>query len=90
MVSILSRTSTISHSAMTEHVTPYRDAMRAPFLPEHWSLASPEGRAALEIEIARQAEAIGFINDFNVLLIGAALSVPLVLLLRTAGPMRRA
>ena len=46
--------------------------------------------AELEIEIARQAEAIGFNNDFNALMIGAALSIPLVLLLKTAGPMRRA
>ena len=90
MVSILSRTSTSSHAVMTEHITPYRDSMQAPFLPEHWSLTSPEGRAELEIEIARQAEAIGFLNDFNALMIGAALSIPLVLLLKTAGPMRRA
>jgi DHA2 family multidrug resistance protein len=89
VVSILSRTSTISHAELSEHVTPFRDAMRAPFLPEHWSLASPEGRAALEIEIARQAEAIGFLNDFNALFIGAALSIPLVLLLKTAGPIAR-
>ena len=90
VVSILSRTSTVSPTVMTEHITPYRDAMRAPFLPEHWSLANPEGLAALEVEIARQAEAIGFLNDFNALMIGAALSIPLVLLLKTAGPLRRA
>ena len=90
VVSILSRTSTISHTVMTEHITPYRDAMRAPFLPEHWSLATPKGRAELQVEIGRQAEAIGFLNDFNALMIGAALSIPLVLLLKTAGPMRRA
>ena len=89
MVSILSRTSTSSHAVMTEHITPYRDAMQAPFLPEHWSLSSPGGRVELEIEIARQAEAIGFLNDFNALMIGAALSIPLVLLLKTTGPMRR-
>jgi hypothetical protein len=64
--------------------------MRAPFLPEYWNLATPAGRAALEIEISRQAQAIGFVNDFNMLMIGAMLSIPLVLLLRTAGPLRRA
>jgi DHA2 family multidrug resistance protein len=90
VISVLSRTSTVSHSVMTEHITPYRDAMRTPFLPEHWSLTSPEGRAALEVEIARQSEAIGFLNDFNALMIVTALSIPLVLLLKTAGPMRRA
>jgi DHA2 family multidrug resistance protein len=90
VVSILSRTSTISHAVMTENVTPYRDAMQPPFLPPHWSLATPEGRAALEVEIGRQSDAIGFLNDFNMLMIGAALSMPLVLLLKTAGPLRRA
>jgi DHA2 family multidrug resistance protein len=90
VVSILSRTSTVSHGAMTEHVTPYRDAMRAPFLPRQWSLDSPEGLAALNNEIGRQAEAIGFLNDFTMLMIGAAISMPLVLLLKTAGPMPRA
>ena len=63
--------------------------MQAPFLPEHWSLSIRGGRVELEIEIARQAAAIGFLNDFNALMIGAVLCIPLVLLLKTTGPMRR-
>ena len=89
LISVLSRTATISRVELNEAVHPYNPLMYAPFLPDHWSLATPTGRMALEAEITRQAASIGFLNDFLVLGVGAALSIPLVLLLRTKGPTRR-
>ncbi len=86
MVSVLSRTSAITHSQLSENITPYNRLMQTPFLPEHWDLGTAVGRLALDGEIARQAATIGFLNDFYLLFIGAALSMPLVMLLRTSGP----
>jgi MFS transporter, DHA2 family, multidrug resistance protein len=86
MVSVLSRTSVIAHAELTEAVNPYNPLMRAPFLPEHWNIFTDTGRMALEQEISRQASSIGFLNDFNLLLWGALLSMPLLFLLRTKAP----
>jgi MFS transporter, DHA2 family, multidrug resistance protein len=88
MISVLSRTSSISHAQLSEVVNPYNPLMRAPFLPEHWNIATETGRMALNFEISRQASAIGFLNDFNLLLWGALISIPLLLLLRTRGTPR--
>lgn len=82
VISVLSRTRSVAHAEITEHVTPYADMVRAPFLPEYWDVLTPAGRAALEAEITRQASAIGFINDFTLIFIGALVSIPLVLLLQ--------
>jgi DHA2 family multidrug resistance protein len=82
MISVLSRTSVIAHAELTEVVNPYNPLMRAPYLPEYWNIATETGRMALEHEIMRQASSIGFLNDFNLLLWGSLLSIPLLLLLR--------
>jgi len=81
VIAVLSRTSAIAHSELIEFASPYNDMMVAPFLPPSWSLATPEGRATFEQLIARQAEAIGFVNDFTLVAVMAAASIPLVLLL---------
>jgi DHA2 family multidrug resistance protein len=81
VIAVLSRTSTIAHSELIEFATPFNEMMTAPFLPPAWSLETPHGRAAFEQVIARQAEAIGFANDFILVAVMAALCIPLVLLL---------
>jgi MFS transporter, DHA2 family, multidrug resistance protein len=86
MVSVLSRTSVVAHAELTEAVNLYNPLMRAPYLPDHWNIMTETGLMALEHEISRQASSIGFLNDFNLLLWGALLSIPLLLLLRTKGP----
>ncbi|MEE2968720.1 MAG: DHA2 family efflux MFS transporter permease subunit [Pseudomonadota bacterium] len=86
MVSVLSRTSVIAHAELTEAVNPYNPLMRAPFLPQHWTILTDTGRLALEQEISRQASSIGFLNDFNLLLWGSLISIPMLLLLRNKAP----
>jgi DHA2 family multidrug resistance protein len=85
VIAVLSRTSAVAHSEIAESVTPYGEAV----LPPAWSAATTQGLAALEAVVARQAEAIGFVNDFTLLAIMAAASMPLVFFLRrpkAAGP----
>jgi DHA2 family multidrug resistance protein len=85
VIAVLSRTSAVAHSEIAGSVTPYSEAS----LPPAWSVTTPEGLSALEAVIGRQAEAIGFVNDFTLLAVMAAASIPLVFFLRrarTAGP----
>ena len=81
VMTVLSRTQSTSHAYMTEGINPYNEAMQAPWLPEQWNILTLDGLAMLNVEINRQALALGFLNDFTLITIGAAISVPLVFLL---------
>lgn len=81
VISVLSRTQSTSHAYMAERANPYNEAMQAPWLPEQWDILTPDGLAMLNVEVNRQALALGFLNDFTLIMIGALISVPLVFLL---------
>ena len=81
VMTVLSRTQSTSHVYMTEGINPYNEAMQAPWLPEQWNILTLDGLAMLNVEINRQALALGFLNDFTLITIGAVISVPLVFLL---------
>jgi MFS transporter, DHA2 family, multidrug resistance protein len=81
VIAVLSRTSAVAHSELIEFVSPFNERMSASNLPLAWSLDTAAGRAGLELMVSRQAEAIGFANDFTLVAIMAAASIPLVLLL---------
>ena len=66
---------------MAERINPYNEAMQAPWLPEQWDILTSNGLAMLNVEVNRQALALGFLNDFTLIMIGALISVPLVFLL---------
>jgi MFS transporter, DHA2 family, multidrug resistance protein len=76
------QTSAISHSQLTQYVTPYQRAIQA--LPEQsgWSVATRSGLAKMEHEIERQAAMMGYVANFALLATGAFAGLPLLLLLR--------
>ena len=81
VVGVLSRTHSNASAFLAERANPYSDIVDAPWFPERWNLGTTEGLSALGAEVSRQAMAIGFINDFHLITIGALVSIPLVLLL---------
>lgn len=81
VISVLSRSQATSHAHMAERISPYNEAMRSPWLPEQWDLFTTNGLVLLDAEISRQALAIGFLNDFYLIMAGAIISVPLVFLI---------
>lgn len=88
VISVLSRSQITAHAHMAERVSPYNDAMHPPWLPPQWDILTPSGLAMLEQEISRQALAIGFLNDFHLIMVGSLLCIPAVFLLsrRRDGP----
>ncbi|MEC7463554.1 MAG: DHA2 family efflux MFS transporter permease subunit [Pseudomonadota bacterium] len=81
VISVLSRTQSTSHAYLSERTNPYNEVMQPPYLPSQWDIFTVDGLRLLDAEIARQAMAIGFLNDFKLIFIGAVISVPLVVLL---------
>ncbi|HMS81918.1 MAG TPA: hypothetical protein PKC20_20840, partial [Burkholderiaceae bacterium] len=47
-----------------------------------WRIDGPEGLAAIEAEVARQAAGIAFLQDFRLMMWICVATMPLVLLLR--------
>jgi DHA2 family multidrug resistance protein len=95
VMTVLSRTQSTSHAYMAERINPYSEAMQAPWLPEQWDILTNDGLAMLNVEVNRQAMALGFLNDFTLIMVGALISMPLVFLLARSredkpGPARAA
>ncbi len=81
VISVLSRSQSTSHAYMTERASPYNEIMQSTALPSQWDIFSVDGLRLLDAEIGRQALAIGFLNDFYLILIGSIIVVPMVMLL---------
>jgi MFS transporter, DHA2 family, multidrug resistance protein len=87
-LAILVRTAGISRGVLVEHVSPYNEIMRHSALPGGGSVADPSSLAPLELEIARQALMIGYVDVFYLCTLTSLLAMPLILLLGKPAPAR--
>ena len=76
---LLTRNTQIMHTRLAEHITLFGGQLH-PAAPYNFS--TPQGLAALNASVTRQAQMIAYNNDFKLLLILSAAILPLVLLLK--------
>ena len=84
---LLTRNTQIMHSRLAEHITLYGGQLR-PAAP--YSFSTPQGLAALDASVTRQAQMIAYNNDFKLLLVLSLAILPLILLLKPSAPARAA
>ena len=84
VVTVLGAQAQIMHAELGLALTPFREALRAPWLPPLWDWTTSAGAAALNAEVSRQALMIAYLNDFRFMMFLALLCAPLLLLLRAA------
>jgi DHA2 family multidrug resistance protein len=84
LVSQLAQNTQVVHARLVEGLRPDNPLAHAPFLPAPFSLATPDGIAALNVEVTRQAAMVSYIDDFRLMMLIALGVLPLLLLLRTA------
>jgi DHA2 family multidrug resistance protein len=82
VVTVLGQRTQINHAGLGANLTPFREAMHAPWMPQIWNFATPAGTAALDGEVTRQAVMLAYLDDFRFMMIMTLLAVPLLLLLR--------
>ena len=82
VIAIHTQNSQANHAVLSEHVTPFNELLRYPNIPEIWDVTEVWGRAALDLEISRQAEMIAYNNSFLLVALGTALLLPVVFLFR--------
>ena len=78
---MLARNMQIMHAELVHNASPLNPALHAFPASQIWNLKTLAGRAALNMEITRQAEIIAYMNDYKLLAILALAAAPLVLLL---------
>jgi len=83
LVSQLAQNTQIVHARLVEPLRPDNPLAHAPFLPAPYSLSTPEGIAALNGEVTRQAAMVSYIDDFRLMMLIALGTLPLLLMLRT-------
>jgi DHA2 family multidrug resistance protein len=82
VVTVLSRETQASHAGIGSQLSRFREALRPDRFGAIWDWTTPEGAAALNAEVTRQAQMIAYLNDFRFMLILTLAATPLILLLR--------
>jgi DHA2 family multidrug resistance protein len=90
LVAMLAENTQIIHSRLVEGLRPDNPLVHSPLFGVPYSLSAPSGVAALNVEVTRQAAMIAYIDDFWLLMVLCLASIPLLLLLRDASPVRTA
>ena len=83
-VTLLSRSTQTSTEELAGHVTPTNEILR---FPEHrdWGLDTLESLAAIQAEVAAQAQMIGYVNVFWLLTIVCLVAAPVAIIFGTSG-----
>ena len=71
-----------NHAELVAHISPLNPAIRNTTNPL-WSLSTPESLAAVNAEVTRQAAAIGYLNDFRLMMYMMVVAIPLLAFMRT-------
>jgi MFS transporter, DHA2 family, multidrug resistance protein len=90
LVALLAENTQTIHSHLTEALRPDNPMIQGHSLAPNFSLTAPAGVAALNAELTRQASMIAYIDDFWLLMIVCLASIPFLLLLRDATPVKTA
>ena len=90
LVAALAENTQTIHSRLTETLRPDNPLIHSPMFGLPYSLSAPSGVAALNAEVTRQAAMVAYIDDFKLLMVLCLASIPLLLLLRDASPVKTA
>jgi DHA2 family multidrug resistance protein len=84
VIAQLTNTTVRMHASLTELITPFNDALRAPDVSTILNMASDTGRAMMERILTQQASIIAYANDFKMLTYLTLVTVPFVFLIGTS------
>jgi MFS transporter, DHA2 family, multidrug resistance protein len=79
---VLTQSTQVVHAQIAASVTPFNHNLQSGGAYLLWNSTLPQGIAALNTEVTRQAQTIGYVNDFKLLFIVSLLMLPLLLLMR--------
>jgi MFS transporter, DHA2 family, multidrug resistance protein len=78
---VLTRSTQFMHAQIVDNVSSFNRNLQVGGAYLWWSPSVPQGIAALNAEVTRQAAIIGYVNDFKLLFIVSLLMLPLLLMM---------
>jgi DHA2 family multidrug resistance protein len=76
---LLTRNTQVNHADIAKSVTAVNRVFEEPMVARFWNPATAAGRAALDGVVTRQAQIIGYIDDYKLLMIATLAVMPLLL-----------
>jgi DHA2 family multidrug resistance protein len=73
-----------NHDALAAFINPFNLALRQAAEAGAYNLATPEGLAAINGEVTRQAALLSYLQDFRLMMWVTLAAFPLILLLRVS------
>jgi MFS transporter, DHA2 family, multidrug resistance protein len=64
VMTLLAQNTQSNHSSIADLLTPFRQVLQAPWLPQAWNWHTQTGVASLNAEVTRQAATIAYMTDF--------------------------
>ena len=88
VIANLSSKTTVFHSQLAEHISPFNDALNAPDVTRWLDLATDQGRAMVDQMLTLQAAVMAYANDFMLLAAICVLSIPFVMAIGSTASLR--
>ncbi len=88
VITYLAQRTQANHAAFADYINPFNLAIRQAVEAGAYSLTTPEGLAAINGEVTRQAAILAYLQDFRLMMWITLAAIPLIILLRT--PMKQA
>ena len=88
VIAQLTNMTTTFHSQLTEHITPFNNALQYPDVSRWMDLATDQGRAMADQMVTLQAVIMAYANDFMLLTLICALSIPFVFFIGSTASLR--
>jgi DHA2 family multidrug resistance protein len=88
VIANLTNMTTTFHSQLAEHISPFNDALQYPDVSRWMDLATDQGRAIAEQMVTLQAVIMAYANDFMLLTLICALSIPFVFAIGSTASLR--
>ena len=82
VIAQLTSMTTMYHSQLVEHITPFSDAMRMPGAGAMWTV-NPANLAAMDGIVTQQAAMMAYVNDFLLMTLISLAAFPLLALIRS-------
>ena len=90
VITHLSQRTQANHAVFSEYINPFSLALKQAVQAGAFNVTTPEGLAALNAEVTRQAATLAFLQDFRLMMWIAIAAIPLTLLLRSSSNKRAA
>ncbi|MDO8773999.1 MAG: DHA2 family efflux MFS transporter permease subunit [Burkholderiaceae bacterium] len=82
VITYLAQRTQANHAAFADYINPFNQALQQAIEAGAYSLTTPEGLAAINAEVSRQAATLAYLQDFRLMMWVTLAAIPLLFLLR--------